>query len=703
MKSIVLRWIGAGILLTGFAWAQEPEEGSEPPEAGRGVIRISLINGDVSVLRGDAGEWVAAAVNAPLVTADHVATGNGSRAELQLDYANFLRLDSGTEVRLALIDNQRYQLQIARGTVTFRVLRDSQSDVEIDTANVGVRPVKRGVYRITVSDDGQSEVTVRSGEAETFTPRGSEKLQAGHTMLVRGTQNDPEFQVLREIAYDDWDRWNQDRDHRLERSQSYRYVSRDIYGAEDLDNYGRWVDVPTYGSVWCPSGVAPDWAPYRAGRWAWVDWYGWTWVSYDPWGWAPYHYGRWFYSAPYGWCWFPGARYHRQYWSPALVAFFGFGHGVHVGVGFGSVGWVPLAPYEPFHAWYGRRYYGFREHNVTVINNTNIVNVYRNARITNGVTGIDAGAFGRGGRGTPVRVSEVARQASLVRGPIPITPVRDSIRISDRGTAVAPVRASRETQFFTHRQPVRVERMSFDQQQRGAEQFVQRTFGGRTPSAGAPASGMVRTEVNRPVQPGGGSPEGWRRVQQEPAGTAGAWRQGGGVQSPGANRETTERGSWSRFGTRPPQSNEQSTDRSRMPAREPQTDWRSFGQPAQNREMNREMQRNERAIERERAVPRESQSEWRRPANDPPARNYERQQEAPRYQAPRNESIRINPPIVRQREEARPAPRMERAPSPAPSRMERGPSAPSHSGGNSGGGGGGGRSGGGNGGGHSRR
>ena len=53
------RLAAAGIVLSGFAWAQEDEE------QGRGVAMISLINGEVSVRRGDSGEWVAAARNAP--------------------------------------------------------------------------------------------------------------------------------------------------------------------------------------------------------------------------------------------------------------------------------------------------------------------------------------------------------------------------------------------------------------------------------------------------------------------------------------------------------------------------------------------------------------------------------------------------------------------------------------------------------------
>jgi hypothetical protein len=116
------------------------------------------------------------------------------------------------------------------------------------------------------------------------------------------------------------------RDHRFERTRSYEYVNRDIYGAEDLDDSGDWVD-SQYGRAWHPR-VAADWALYRNGHWAWIDYYGWTWVSDDSWGWAPYHYGNWFYENSLGWAWYPGAYdYPHYYWSPALVAFVGFGHG----------------------------------------------------------------------------------------------------------------------------------------------------------------------------------------------------------------------------------------------------------------------------------------------------------------------------------------------------------------------------------------
>src|SRR5919106_1749284 len=70
-------------------------------DPGRGVARVSVLSGDVSVKRGDSGEWIAAAINAPLVVQDSLLTGVGtSRAEIQFDWANMIRLSHDAEVRL---------------------------------------------------------------------------------------------------------------------------------------------------------------------------------------------------------------------------------------------------------------------------------------------------------------------------------------------------------------------------------------------------------------------------------------------------------------------------------------------------------------------------------------------------------------------------------------------------------------------------
>ena len=518
--------------------ADEPDGQYEP---GRAVARISVLNGDVSVRRGDSGDVVAAAINAPLMADDRVLTASSARAEVQLDSANLIRIGANAEVRFSALDLRNSQLQIAAGTVTFRVLRPSQAQIELDTPSIAVRPLREGIYRITVKEDGTSEVTVRLGEAEIDSQRGGERLQAGQTMNARGPASDPEFQIVQANPPDSFDRWNDERDRYLERSQSYQRVSPDVYGAEDLDQYGQWNNDPTYGSVWVPN-VAPGWAPYQSGRWVWEDFYGWTWVSYDPWGWAPYHYGRWFYGSV-GWAWYPGPIHSHYYWAPAYVGFFGWGGGgVSVGFGFGGVGWVPLAPFEVFHPWWGRGFYGgfrngFYGNHTTIVNNMNVVNVYRNARVAGGVTGVNAGEFGRRAQFMSLNQNQI-REAGLVHGVLPVSPDRSSLRMSDRSVSGSFPQA-RAQSFASRMQAPRVDHVTFDQQQRGMQQISRSSvvdrggagnFGG-VGSGGASSASHGWSRFGEPIHgsnPGGsnvgGSNPGWSNSSSAPRSFEGSQR-----------------------------------------------------------------------------------------------------------------------------------------------------------------------------------
>lgn len=486
----------------------------------RGVARISVLHGEVSVRRGDSGDVVAAALNAPMLTGDRLLTSSSSRAEVQFDRGHILRVGSNSEVRMNDIEQGRSQVQIAIGTVTFRVVRNAASEIELDTPSLSFRPLVRGSYRVTVRDDGSTELSVREGEAEMFGPRGSERLQVGTTILARGSADDPEFRDVGPIPLDDWDRWNESRDRQLESSRSYDYVSPDITGAEDLEGYGRWAADPQYGNVWVPR-VESGWAPYRSGRWAWEDYYGWTWISHDPWGWAPYHYGRWFNGA-YGWAWYPGARHARQYWSPALVAFIGFGGsgGLHSGFGFGNVGWVPLAPYERCHPWWGRGVYsglgsGFdragRFGNQTTIVNTNITNIYRNARVSNAITAVDAHDFGRGHGEFRGLNGAAVRDAGLVRGILPVRPDRSSLRLSDRAVRLGAFPVERNVNFAGRRTTLQTPRVPFEQQQRGIDQMARRVGGSSqtVPPISQPAS--PQGSFSQRDRTNGATSHGWSR------------------------------------------------------------------------------------------------------------------------------------------------------------------------------------------------
>ena len=393
------------------------EDPVDPDALLHGVARLSLMNAGVSVAHGNLGEMAAGVLNAPLLTEDRVLTAANARAEIQLDGANQVRIAGSTEVRMGELQYKRYQVQLAQGLITFRVLRDNDAAIEISTPTVSVRPLRQGSYRVSVSPEGLTEVTVRSGDAEISSPTGTEPLRAGQTLLSRGNPSDPEFRTANMPAPDEWDHWNTERDRYFESALNQgQNLSPDVYGTEDLNAYGRWTTDPAYGNVWVPN-QGPDWAPYQDGRWSYLDYYGWTWIGYEPWGWAPYHYGRW-HRGSFGWAWYPGAFGARHDWSPALVGFFGWGYpGFGASFAYGNVGWVPLAPFETYRPWYGLGTRG-----TSFIANIGIAEHFRNARINGAITGVRAGDFGR----PAVNASSLLRpnasdlsHASLFAGGVP--------------------------------------------------------------------------------------------------------------------------------------------------------------------------------------------------------------------------------------------------------------------------------------------
>ena len=474
--------------------AQNEPLRTESAPKGTGVARVSLIHGDVSTQRGDSGDWASAVLNAPIVSGDRVSTGDNSRAELQLDYANILRIDERTQANITSLDPKQIQIQLARGLANYSVLKDSEADVEIDAPNLSVHPGRNGSYRINVLADDQVEVLVRSGEADISTPQGSTHVRSGQMITVRGTGNDTQYQIADASSRDDFDRWNNDRDNAIRNAQSWSRTNRYYVGSEDLDTYGRWRNVPDYGQVWQPA-AASDWAPYRDGRWVWEPYWGWTWVSYEPWGWAPYHYGRWF-MYDNSWVWWPGQSYgyvnYRPIWAPAYVSFFGFGGGVGFGFGggFGSVGWLPIGPCDGFYPWWGGYRSRFNTFNIynynyrgggipplrrgTLYSNVRLASF--NDRMRRGISTVGANDFGRGRFTARPVSSEMLRNGRMVAGNLPVVPNRESLSAGQR-RAVPPTvgRGTQPERFFSnsHNRPVQASR-SFDREAADVHNAIQR-------------------------------------------------------------------------------------------------------------------------------------------------------------------------------------------------------------------------------------
>ena len=390
--------IGRAALAAVFALASGAAlaQAGDPPTR---VGRISYLEGTVSYHAADQGDWSPATLNYPVVTNQSYWTEPRSLLELQVGPAEF-RLDEGTALDILLLDDGGARLRLDQGVINIHLRSMGQGWVQVVTPAGYIDLVEPGSYDIDVGHPApdrppESErVTVLEGRAGVSAARGRLEVRAGESAIIALDPSSFTMEAARPSAFDDW---ALQRERREVVRESERYLSPEMTGYQDIDDYGEWRRDPAYGAVWFPASVPPGWEPYRFGHWAFVPPWGWTWIDDAPWGFAPFHYGRWV-DVDGQWAWWPGTVVARPVYAPALVAFIGdasFGVAV-AGAALPAVAWVPLAPYEVYRPYYRASPAYLRNvnittvhatviNNITTINNVNTVNAtrvseYRNER-----------------------------------------------------------------------------------------------------------------------------------------------------------------------------------------------------------------------------------------------------------------------------------------------------------------------------------
>ena len=410
----------------------------DPPSR---VGRLNLIEGSVSFRPAGTEEWAPATLNYPLGTGDQLWTEAGTRAEAHIGQAA-VRLAPETDFSVLFLDDLTVRLQLSQGSLHIR-LRSLQPDerFEVDTPDASVFLLQPGSYRIDVQET--TDMLVRSGEAELAVEASSVRVLPNQYAMVADAASGS-FQLRVAPAADQWEQWCLARDRREDRYASSRHVPHTVVGYEDLDEHGSWLVLPEYGEVWRPHVVRAGWAPYRFGRWAWVQPWGWTWIDEAPWGFAPFHYGRW--TCRSGtWFWIPGAIGLRPVYAPALVVFLGgAGWGVSFSLGEG-VGWFPLGPREIYIPPYRVSKGYIRNINTTYVKNVDLdrhdvrKERYVNRSVAGAVTVVSRQDFERA---QPVSRSAVRLgQADIDQAPVKgmgpsLAPQRESTPGLDAGRPV---------------------------------------------------------------------------------------------------------------------------------------------------------------------------------------------------------------------------------------------------------------------------
>lgn len=331
--------LGAGLLAVfaaSQAWAQVYSHAR--------VVRLSFVEGTVSVEQPGAPGWAEAPANTPIQEGFKLSTAEDSFAEVEFENGSTARVGQHsllefTQLALDANGGKLNQLALEQGYATFNFIPEGSDVYEVKAGDVTITPgrdEKRVTFRADLQD-GMVRVEVFKGSVEVSSLFGREVLARDTVFELRpGTEQ--AVNITHGIKKDSWDKWVEDREkqaqtaHRNSPPGLYtNNVTALLYGWNDLYQYGGWGYVPQYGDCWFPR-VGYGWSPYRAGQWGWYPGAGYTWISYEPWGWLPYHYGGWAYQPGYGWFWVPGGFGN---WSPGLVAWY---------QGPGWIGWRPLPP-----------------------------------------------------------------------------------------------------------------------------------------------------------------------------------------------------------------------------------------------------------------------------------------------------------------------------------------------------------------------
>jgi hypothetical protein len=408
------------------------------------VVRVSMLRGDVSLRRAGSKNWEKAALNLPLVEGDRLATGADARLEIQIDARNFVRLGEYATLDIVTLREEGVALSVPEGTATLRLANfdKDREYFEIDAPKTTLAAEQKGSYRLDVAQNGNVRVTVRDGgRARLYSETSGFTLRDGRTaeLVYTDAATDGDWELSAARSNDQWDTWVDERERylasRLRYDRRDRYYDSYVWGAEELDAYGDWIDSGEYGYVWRPHvtviNVYNDWAPYRYGHWRWISPYGWTWVGDEPWGWAPYHYGRWVYVNNY-WCWAPRGYAHyrgRSWWRPALVAFVSFGDSYDSNVCWYPLGYRQRDPRSNF----------FRRARERALDQQRIANLDRvNPIYQRAVTTMQARQFARGMTRGQAATKELAMRAvstDPVRGKLPIRPAEDDLKTADGASA----------------------------------------------------------------------------------------------------------------------------------------------------------------------------------------------------------------------------------------------------------------------------
>lgn len=344
-----------------LAHAQDPGQWEEQDTTLVG--RISHLEGRLSRYNPDTDDWERTAKEAPFGLDDLLYAEADVKAEFIMPNNTWIRIGGDTRLQLVSLNPDSTDLDIAFGVA--RLYNKSDTARMNATTPFGHITVPPGAtVDLSVTEKGVEIIAIKKKVFFIHNTSSARHVIRSNSSAIFADM-DEVTAAPGKVEYS-WKTFNQEMDALWANRMRAKGDSADHLPPElrteayPLDRHGVWERVYYEGNhyrFWRPIQVHAGWAPFTSG--AWTVWHGdHVWVPHEPFGYVTHHYGNWIFTSG------------LWYWAPPITRVMIHSHVSHLRIGFGwypgrvawihhgaHLGWIPLAPREPYytHRHWGRR------------------------------------------------------------------------------------------------------------------------------------------------------------------------------------------------------------------------------------------------------------------------------------------------------------------------------------------------------------
>src|SRR5581483_8091310 len=209
-RAILPVLLGAGLLLVVGVLPKKEQEYSHAR-----IVRLSFVEGPVTVQRADVTDWAEASVNTPIQEGFKLSTAENGFAEVEFENTSTVRLGQlslleFTQLALLPAGGKINRMALRQGYATFHAMPDKDDIYEVAAADATLRPYGKTIFRVDI-DEGAARIEVFAGSLDVSSPFVSTALTKNKVLeLQPNTQ--PPFEVTDGIAKDAWDEWVEQRE-----------------------------------------------------------------------------------------------------------------------------------------------------------------------------------------------------------------------------------------------------------------------------------------------------------------------------------------------------------------------------------------------------------------------------------------------------------------------------------------------------------